>query len=114
MTNKPSFADILYERRKFILAILSVPVLGMAIAFGLIIYKRPNNMMIVLGVIVFVAVQYIMTMFFWLKKVEQLAKRSEVTKIQQENNEHISNEVEIVEHELLKPEEERVLPVKDN
>jgi len=48
----------------------------MAIAFVLILYKNPDNKLLVLGVIFFIAVQYIITMFFWAKKVEKLAASS--------------------------------------
>ena len=73
---KPSLADILHENRVLILVILGLPVLGMAIAFVLILYKNPDNMLVVLGVIFFIAVQYIITIFFWVKKVEKLAVSS--------------------------------------
>ena len=73
---KPSLADILHENRILVLVILGLPVLGMAIAFVLILYKNPDNKLLVLGVIFFIAVQYIITMFFWAKKVEKLAASS--------------------------------------
>jgi uncharacterized membrane protein len=73
---KPSLADILHENRILVLVILGLPVLGMAIAFVLILYKNPDNKLIVLGVIFFIAFQYIITMFFWAKKVEKLATSS--------------------------------------
>ncbi|MCW4014457.1 MAG: hypothetical protein NWF07_15925 [Candidatus Bathyarchaeota archaeon] len=109
---KLSLADILYKNRSFVLAMLGVPVFGMAIAAGLIIYIKPDNMIVVLGVILFVAVQYIMTMFFWMKRVEKLAKNKTPEKkevIETSSAKPIVAEVEGV----LEPEEKRVFPVKD-
>lgn len=109
---KLSLADILYKNRSFVLAMLGVPVLGMAIAAGLIIYKKPDNMIVVLGVILFVAVQYLMTMFFWMKRVEKLAKKEPAEK--EEVPERVPVEPMVVDSDMvLTPEEKRVLPVKD-
>lgn len=77
---KKSLAQILYENMTFVLIILGVPVFGMAIAFGLILFKQPDNMNTVLAVIFFVAVQYILMMFFWMKRVETLAQRGQKEK----------------------------------
>jgi hypothetical protein len=71
---KKSLAEILDKNKNLVLIILGFPVLGMAIAFVLIRYKNPDNIL-VLGVIFFVAVQYILVMFLLLKRVENLAKR---------------------------------------
>ena len=109
---KISLADILHKNRSFVLAMLGVPVFGMAIAAGLIIYKKPDNMIVVLGVILFVAVQYIMTMFFWMKRVEKLAKKKQKEK--EETSERVPVDPMVVDSsEVLTPEEKRVLPVED-
>lgn len=71
---KKSLAEILDKNKNLVLMILGFPVLGMAIAFVLIRYRNPDNIL-VLGVIFFVAVQYILMMFLLLKRVENLAKR---------------------------------------
>jgi len=106
---KLSLAEILHKNRYFVLAMLGVPVIGMAIASLLILYKKPENMVVVLGVILFVAVQYILMMFFWLKRVEHLAtKQTEENIVSLEYNEEdqkTSCEV------MLLPEEERIFPV---
>lgn len=74
---KKTLAQILYENRTFVLIMLGVPVFGMAIAFGIILLKQPENMIKVLAVIFFLAVQYILMMFFWMKRVETLAHREQ-------------------------------------
>jgi len=105
---KLSLADILHKNRSFVLAMLGVPVFGMAIAAGLIIYKKPDNMIVVLGVILFVAVQ----MFFWMKRVEKLAKKK--PKEKEEPSERVPVDPMVVDSsEVLTPEEKRVLPVED-
>lgn len=107
-----TLADVLYKNRKLVLAMLGVPVLGMAIAAGLIIYKQPSNMIVALGVILFVAIQYIMTMFFWMKRVEKLANK----KTSEEEIISASAHVEPIQvdpSEVLAPEEKRVFPVDE-
>jgi F0F1-type ATP synthase membrane subunit b/b' len=90
---------------------LGVPVIGMAIAFVIIYWKKPNNMIMALAVIFFLAVQYVLMMFFWMKRVETLAKREE--KIEQEHSDDTDTNVENLtsSENVLKPEEERVFPV---
>jgi hypothetical protein len=93
---------------------LSVPVLGMAIAVALILYKRPANMVVALGVILFVAVQYLLMMFFWFKRLEGLlSKRKQLD--DHEEKQHIDQEAihTIDSSEILLPEEERVFPTTD-
>ena len=66
---KPSVAQVLNRSRSVVIALLGVPVLGMLIAVVVIYIKKPNNMVVVFGVILFVGVQYILMMFFLMKKV---------------------------------------------
>lgn len=107
-------ADILHKNRTFVLAILGVPVLGMLIAAGMIVYLRPDNMIVALGVILFVAMQYILFMYFWMKRVETLAgKQVEET----EPTKKYSNQIEPLRpvnlDEMLASEEKRVLPIEE-
>ena len=90
---------------------LGVPVFGMAIAFGIVLFRQPDNMIKVLAVIFFLAVQYILMMFFWMKRVETLAKRKEKT--EQEYSDDTDTDVEsfTISENVLKPEEERIFPV---
>ena len=108
---KKTLAQILYENRTFVLIMLGVPVFGMAIAFGIVLFKQPDNMIKVLAVIFFLAVQYILMMFFWMKRVETLAKREE--KMEQNYSDNTDTDVEnfTSSEDVLKPEEERIFSV---
>jgi len=107
---KKTVAEVLYQNRIFVLVMLGVPVFGMAIAFGIILWKQPDNMIKVLAVIFFLAVQYVLMMFFWSKRVELLAKKDSAKKLEEESR--ASSEVEEFNggKEVLQPEEERVFP----
>lgn len=110
---KKTIAQILHENRTFVLIMLGVPVFGMAIAFGIIFWKQPDNMVQVLAVIFFLAVQYVLMMFFWSKRVELLAK-NDGEKQEELTSENIQNVEEYSEGKgVLKPEEERVFPTED-
>ena len=109
---KPSLAEYLHERRKLVLIILGMPVFGMAVASLLILYLRPDNTIIVLGVIIFLAVQYLLTMFLWTKKVEQVANLNK-NKVDLDKNELPSLDVETKEVTVLMPEEKRILPIEE-
>lgn len=74
---KPSMSEILNANRWFIIALLSLPIVGMIIAAALVLYKRPGNMVIVLGVIFFLVVQYGIMVYFLIKRLDSIRKRSE-------------------------------------
>ncbi len=107
---KKTVAEILYQNRTFVLVMLGVPVFGMTIAFGIILWKQPDNMIKVLAVIFFLAVQYVLMMFFWSKRVELLAKKDAAKKLEDEPR--TGSEVEEFSggEGVLQPEEERVFP----
>ena len=112
---KPSLAQVLHKNRTFVLAILGVPVIGMALAFVIVLYKKPNNMLITLAVTFFLAVQYILLMFFWMKRVEKMA--TDEQQDPQETKEKEPAEVELITNrteKMLAPEEERVFPEEKN
>jgi len=71
---KPSIAEILDANRRFIYALLATPYLGMTIAVGLIWYRKPSNMYIAIGVIFFLMVQYGLTVYFFIKKMDSMAR----------------------------------------
>jgi hypothetical protein len=54
-----------------------MPIVGMFIAVGLILYKKPNNMVVALGVIGFLMVQYGFTIYFFIKRLNNLSKIKE-------------------------------------
>lgn len=109
---KKTLAQILHENRTFVLIMLGVPVFGMAIAFGIIYWKQPDNMIQVLAVIFFLAVQYVLMMYFWSKRVELMAKKDEEKQSESEPESCDVDEFSKGEG-VLKPEEERVLPVEE-
>ncbi len=108
---KLSLADVLYKNRKLVLAILGVPVLGIVIAAGLIYYLKPDNMVVALGVILFVGIQYIMIMFFWMKRVEKMAKNPSDETVEQIVKIPVAP-ITVDPETVLAPEEKRVLPVE--
>ena len=108
--SKPSIAEVLYSNRKMVMALLGIPVLGMLIAVVLLIYKSPDNLIVILGVILFVGVQYILMMFFFMKKIENLAKKEKEEQTERKVFEpEIMNDVS----PLLAPEEKRIFPLDD-
>jgi uncharacterized membrane protein len=71
---KPSIAEVLEANRRFIYALLATPYLGMTIAMGLIWYRKPSNMYIAIGVIFFLMVQYGLTVYFFIRRLDSAAK----------------------------------------
>ena len=70
---KPSVAEILDANRRFIYALLATPYLGMTIAIGLIWYRKPSNMYIAIGVIFILMVQYGLTVYFFITRLDSMA-----------------------------------------
>lgn len=104
--------EVLYQNRRLVLAILAVPVFGMAIATAIILWKQPNNMITVLAVIFFIAVQYVLMMFFWSKRVEILGKKEEEKRLAKKSLPGQDVEEFTEGEDVLLPEEERVFPSK--
>jgi len=96
-----------------VLAILGVPVLGMLIAVGVIYYKKPDNMIVVFGVILFVAVQYILMMFFFMKKIETMVAKEKAIDEADESEPAAQSEEELDNEGQLEPEEKRIFPVEE-
>ena len=74
---KPSVSEIMKANRWFITALLSLPIFGMIIAAVLILYKRPGNMYVALGVILFLLVQYSLMMYFLIRRLDSLGEKGE-------------------------------------
>jgi len=72
---KPGLTEILEANRRFIYALLMMPIAGMIIAVGLIIYKKPNNMLVALGVIGFLMVQYGFTIYFFIQRLNKISNK---------------------------------------
>jgi hypothetical protein len=112
---KLSLAQVLNKNRTFVMVLLGVPVIGMLIAVAVIFYKKPDNMIVVFGVILFVGVQYILMMFFFMKRIEALAKKEEAERqVESEEISHAPADEEIESEGQLDPEEKRIFPVEED
>jgi len=110
---RPSLAQVLDKNLSLLMAILGVPVIGMLIAVVVIYIKKPNNMAVVFGVILFVAVQYIVMMFFFMKKVEVMVENEKAERTLESSKKPEPAEDEGEEDaEHLDPEEKRIFPLK--
>jgi phosphotransferase system glucose/maltose/N-acetylglucosamine-specific IIC component len=108
---KPSLVDILQKNRSFVLAILGLPVVGMTIAFALILYKKPDNMIIALAVIFFLAIQYIIMIYFFMKRIDSMTnQKKDDSQIEEAKELSMVDQNNIATENILAPEEERVLP----
>jgi len=74
---KPSVSEIMKANRQFIIALLSFPIVGMLIAVVLVLYKRPGNMYVALGVISFLLVQYGLMAYFLIRRLDSLGEKGE-------------------------------------
>jgi len=72
MSETTSFKDSVKKNRSALLAILMLPVFGMAISIPLIIWKAPKNMGVALGVIVVLMAQYTLLVWWISKRIDQL------------------------------------------
>jgi hypothetical protein len=74
MSGDSSYKDYMKKNRNVFLAILMLPVLGMVIAIPLIIWKAPKTMMVALGLIVVLIVQYSLLVRWISKKIDQMTE----------------------------------------
>ncbi len=74
MSGDSSYKDYMKKNRNTLLAILMLPVLGMVIAVPLIIWKAPKTMMVALGVIVILIIQYSLLVRWISKRIDQLTE----------------------------------------
>ena len=80
---KPSIAEVLDANRRFIYALLATPYLGMVIAIGLIWYRKPSNMYIAIGVIFFLMVQYGLTVWFFVKRLDSVTRERKTNAVRE-------------------------------
>lgn len=83
---KVSVAEILDANRRIIYAILSLPYIGMFIAAGLIWLRKPDNMIITLGVIFFLMVQYGLTVYFLIGRINSMVRKKKTEAATEEFN----------------------------
>ena len=74
MSGDSSYKDYMKKNRNVLLAILLLPVLGMVIAVPLIVWKAPKTMMVVLGVIGVLIVQYSLLVRWISKRIDQMTE----------------------------------------
>ncbi len=74
MSGDSTYKDYMKKNRNVLLAILMIPVLGMVIAIPLIIWKAPKTMMVALGVIAILIIQYSLLVRWISKRIDQLTE----------------------------------------
>lgn len=74
MSVDSSYKDYMKKNRNVFLGVLMIPVLGMVIAIPLIIWKAPKTMMVALGVIAVLIVQYTLLVRWISKRIDQLTE----------------------------------------
>lgn len=76
MGETPNFKESLKQNRVILLAILMLPVVGMAIAIPLIIWRMPGSVMVAIPIIILLMAQYIILVIWISKKINQLTTSS--------------------------------------
>lgn len=76
MGETPNFKESLKQNRVILLAILMLPVVGMAIAIPLIIWRVPGSVMVAIPIIILLMAQYIILVIWISKKIDQLTTSS--------------------------------------
>jgi type II secretory pathway component PulM len=74
MSEDSIFSDSLRKNRNIFLVVLLLPVVGMVVAIPLIIWREPKHMMIVLGAITLLIIQYTLLVFWISKRIDQIIK----------------------------------------
>lgn len=72
MEEPSSFKENLRQNRGILLAILMLPVIGMAIAIPLIIWRVPGSVMVAIPIIILLMAQYILLVIWISKKIDQI------------------------------------------
>lgn len=72
MSEPSNFKDVLRKNRYILLAILMLPVVGMAIAIPLIIWRVPGVVKVAVPIILFLMAQYILLVVWISKKMNQM------------------------------------------
>jgi hypothetical protein len=83
---KPKLSEVLSKNRIVVIGILGLPIIGMLIATILLLFKKPENLPIILGVMLFVGIQYIIMIFIFMKRIEQVANKRIEEPIESEKN----------------------------
>jgi hypothetical protein len=65
-----TFKETMRKYRTYIIALLMFPVTGMVVALGIVAWRPPKNVVLVVAVIFFLMVQYAVTVFFIMKRID--------------------------------------------
>lgn len=76
MGETPNYKESLKQNRVILLAILMLPVVGMAIAIPLIVWRVPGSVMVAIPIIILLMAQYIILVIWISKKIDQLTTSS--------------------------------------
>ena len=76
MGETPNFKESLKQNRVILLAVLMLPVVGMAIAIPLIVWRVPGSVMVAIPIIILLMAQYIILVIWISKKIDQLTTSS--------------------------------------
>jgi len=72
MSETSNFKDVIRKNRRALLAILMLPVVGMAIAIPLIIWRVPGVVRVAIPIILVLMAQYALLVFWVSKKMNQI------------------------------------------
>lgn len=72
MSETSNFKDVIRKNRRALLAILMLPVVGMAIAIPLIIWRVPGVVRVAIPIILVLMAQYALLVFWISKKMNQI------------------------------------------
>lgn len=72
MKERPSLKDILRGNRRTIMAILMIPVVGMVVAISLICVRSPENILLSVGLIIPVLIQYLILVYYISRRIDRL------------------------------------------
>lgn len=74
MSDKTNFADVIRKNRLTLLAVLMLPVIGMAIAIPLILWRVPGAARVAIPIILVLMVQYTLLVVWISKKMSQVTE----------------------------------------
>jgi len=72
MSDKTNFADVIRKNRLTLLAVLMLPVIGMAIAIPLILWRVPGAARVAIPIILVLIVQYTLLVVWISRKMKQI------------------------------------------
>lgn len=72
MSETSNFKDVIRKNRRALLAILMLPVVGMAIAIPLIIWRVPGVVRVAVPIILVLMAQYALLAYWISKKMNQI------------------------------------------